>query len=215
MTKKIPSKRKYDSSRRKAQAQETQAQILSAAEELFIERGYAGTSIESIAQKTGVAPETVYSVFGNKRALLSRVVDMTVVGDGQPIPLLARSYIQDVAAERDQKRQIQMFAKRIQLIMSRVAPMFEVMRSAAKAEPEIAGILKKYLNGRMEGMNFFIECVTANGSLRKSIDKQMAVETIWTLTSAEVYNLLRVDRGWSSDEYEYWLAETLIRLLLP
>jgi len=215
MTKKIPSKRKYDSSRRKAQAQETQAQILSAAEELFIERGYTGTTIESIAQKTGVALETVYSIFGNKRALLSRVVDMTVVGDGQPIPLLARSYIQDVAAERDQTRQIQMFAKRIQLIMSRVAPMFEVMRSAAKTEPEIAGILKKYLNRRMEGMNFFIECVTANGSLRKSMDKQMAVETIWALTSAEVYNLLRVDRGWSSDEYEYWLAETLIRLLLP
>jgi len=215
MTKKIPSKRKYDSRRRKAQALETQAQILSAAEELFIERGYTGTSIESIAQKTGVAPETVYSVFGNKRALFSRVVDMTVVGDGQPIPLLARSYIQDVAAERDQTRQIQMFAKRIQLIMSRVAPMFEVMRSAAKTEPEIAGILKEYLNGRMEGMNFFIECVTASGRLRKSMDKQMAVETIWTLTSAEVYNLLRVDRDWSSDEYEYWLAETLIRLLLP
>jgi TetR/AcrR family transcriptional regulator, regulator of autoinduction and epiphytic fitness len=215
MNKKITIKRKYDSSRRKAQAIETQAQILRAAEELFVDRGYLGTSVESIAQKAGVAPETIYSIFGNKRRILSRLVDVSVVGDGEPIPLLVRSQIREVEFEKDQKRQIQMFAKRTQIIMSRVASLFEVMRNAAKTEPEINDLMKKYLDGRFQGMGYFIDCVMANGPLRNRLSKLTAVETTWSLTSAEVYNLFIVDRGWSGEEYEHWLAETLTRLLLP
>lgn len=215
MTKKNPAKRKYDSSRRKAQALETQTQILNAAREFFIERGYLGTSIESIAQKAKVAPETVYSIFGNKKSILTRVVDISVVGDENPIPLLVRSEIREIENEKDQSRQIQMFAKRIQLIMSRVAPMFEVMRSSAKTEPEIKTLIKGYLDARMQGMGYFIDCLRANGPLRKDLDKSTATETIWALTSAELYNLLIVDRGLSADEYEFWLTDTLTRLLLP
>lgn len=215
MTSKKSIKRRYDSSRRRAQAQETQTQILNVARELFVERGYPGTSIESIAQKAGVSLETVYSVFGNKKGILARVVDVSVVGDGDPIPLLVRSEIREIENEKDQNRQIQMFAKRIQLIMSRVAPMFEVLRSAAKIEPEIGVLLKNYLEGRSQGMGYFVDCLLANGLLRKNLAKATAIETLWTLTSAEVYTLLRVDRGWSAEEYEFWLGETLTRLLLP
>jgi AcrR family transcriptional regulator len=215
MVKQNPPKRSYDSRRRKAQALETQSQILEAAKNLFFDRGYPGTTIESIAKKAGVAPETIYSVFGNKRAILSHLVDISVVGDDNPIPLLARSYIQEIELEQNQHRQIQMFAKRIQIIMSNVAPLFEVMRSAAKKEPEIEALLKKYLDGRMRGMGHFIDCLSANGRLREDLSKQMAVETVWALTSAELYNLFIVDRSWPGEEYEAWLTTTLARLLLP
>ncbi len=215
MTKDISTKRKYNSSRRKAQSQETQAQIVEAARKLFIQRGYAGTSIESIAKEAGVAVETIYALFGNKRAILARSVDVAVVGDSGPIPLLVRAEIREIESETDQTRQIEMFAKRIQMIMSRVAPMFEVMRSAAKTEPKINALLKKYLDGRIQGMTYFADCLLANGPLRKGLSKQTAVETLWTLTSAEVYNLLIKDRGWMAEEYESWLSQTLTRLLLP
>jgi AcrR family transcriptional regulator len=215
MAKKNPIKRKYDSSRRKAQSLETQLQIVEVARRLFINRGYSGTSIESIAREAGVAPETIYSLFGNKRAVLSRVVDVSVVGDGEPIPLLVRSQIREVEFEKDQSRQIQMFASRIQMIMLRVAPLFEVMRNAAKTEPEIKNVLKNYLEGRLQGMGYFIDCLLANGPLRDNLSKLTATETLWAITSAEVYNLLTIDRGWSSEEYETWLANILTRLLLP
>lgn len=215
MVTKIPTKRKYNSSRRKAQAIETHTQILEAAQKLFINRGYGGTSIESIAQEAGVALETVYSVFGNKRTILSRVFGLSIGEDDNPIPLVARSYMKEVEAERNQNRQIQMFAKRIQIIMANLAPILEVMRSAAKTEPEIAGLLRKFLDGKFQGMGYFIDCIVANGPLRKELNRFTATETVWMLTSAEVYTLLVVDRGWSSEEYTTWLAETLIRLLLP
>jgi len=65
-------KRAYNSSRRKEQALQTRRQIVEAARSLFIARGYAGATIEAIAQEAGVAPETVYAAFGNKRAILAK-----------------------------------------------------------------------------------------------------------------------------------------------
>jgi AcrR family transcriptional regulator len=216
MPKKPPQKRKYDSSRRQAKALESQTQILDAARQLFVEKGYSGTTIESVAQQAGVAEETIYSAFGSKAVILSRVVGRTLAGtdDGNPVPPLVRASIQEIESERNQKRQIQLFAKRIRVIMSDAAPLVKVMRTAAKTEAEIDSLLRKYLDGRFQGMGFFIDCLLANGPLRKQLSKLSAVETVWTLTSAEVYSLLVMDRDWSNEEYEDWLSETLARLLL-
>lgn len=209
-------KRKYDSSRRKAQALGTHQQILESAEKLFSINGYSGTSIESIAQKANVAPETIYATFRNKKTILSKVIKVSILGDDDnPVPMMLREQIREVAEETNQKRQIQMFAKRIHLLMSRVAQLLEVMKSASKTEPEIKRLLKKYLDGRFQGMGFFIDCVMANGALRKKLDKLTATETVWLLTSAEVYNLLIIERGWSGEEYEMWLSQTLTEFLLP
>ena len=208
-------KRKYDSSSRQARALESRAQIIEAARELFIESGYTGVSMEAIARKAKASPETIYSVFKNKRSILARTMDLAAGTDGGPIPTILRSYIQEVTLERSQHRQIQMFAKRMRIFFSQVAPLVEVMRTAAKTEPEIETLLKKYLDDRLQGMGFFIDCLLANGPLRNGLSKSSAVETIWALASAEIYNLLVGDRGWSGEEYEIWLTETLDRLLLP
>jgi AcrR family transcriptional regulator len=217
MTKKISSKRKYDSSHRQAHALESQGHIVETAKQLFIEKGFSGTTIESIALKAEVAPETIYAVFKNKRTILSRAIGLSVGGngDGNPIPLVVRTYIQEIESERNQYKQIEMFAKRMQMFMSHIAPLVEVMRTAAKTEPEINRLLKKYLDERFQAMGHFVDCLLANGKLQNNLSKLSAVEMIWTLASAEVYNLLINDRGWSAEEYEIWLADTLKRLLLP
>ena len=208
-------KRKYDSSRRRTRALESQSQIVEAARELFIEKGYSGVTFEAISRKAKVSPEMIYSVFKNKRTILSRAMGLVVGTDGEPIPAMLRSYIQEVLSERNQHRQIQMFAKRMQIFFSHTAPLVEVMHAAAKTEPEINTLLRKYLDDRFQGMGFFIDCLLANGPLRSKVSKLSAVETIWTLASAEIYNLLVRDCGWSEEEYEVWLSEILNRLLLP
>jgi len=208
-------KRKYDASRRQAKALEVQANIIATARGLFIEKGYAGVTIETIARQAQVAPETIYGTFTNKRTILSRAVGLAVETEGGPVPALLSSYIREVASERDQHRQIQLFAQRMFLFFSQVAPLVEVMRTAAKTEPEINSLLKKYLDDRFQGMGFFIDCLLANGPLREGLSKLSAVETIWVLASAEIYNLLVGDRGWAGEEYEVWLSQSLARLLLP
>jgi TetR/AcrR family transcriptional regulator of autoinduction and epiphytic fitness len=207
-------KRRYDSSRRKQQARQTRRQILDAARQLFIERGYSGATIEAIAQAAGVATETVYASFGSKRAILSRLVEISVGGDERPIPLLERPGPQAVRREPDQPRQIQIFASQIAEIMTRVAPIFAVMNAAAKTEPEIAELLDRLLAERLGGMTYFISALSAQGGLRDGLDASTAAETVWALTSAEVFNLLTIQRSWSKEQYAAWLADSLTRLLL-
>lgn len=214
MPTKNPPKRKYDSSGRQSRATESHAQIIKAARELFIESGYSGVSIEAIARKAKASPETIYSVFKNKRTILARTMDLAADTGDSPIPIMLRSYIQEVTAERDQHKQIQMFASRMQMFFSQIAPLVEVLRDAAKTEPEIKKLLNKYLDDRYQGMGFFIDCLLANGPLRNRLSKLSATEALWALASAEIYNLLVIDRGWSEEEYKIWLIETLTRLLL-
>ena len=215
MTPKPRTKRVYDSSRRKQQALQTQRQIIEAARTLFIARGYSGATIEAIAQEAGVAPETVYAAFGSKRAILSRLFDVSLVGDDLPIPLLERSGPQAAMNETDQHRQIELFVEDIYNIMSRVAPLFEVMRGAAKTEPEIAEMLQNILRARVQGMKAFVHALMKNGPLRDGLTPNKAAETVWTLTSAEIFTLLRTDRHWSEQQHKQWLVDSLTRLLLP
>lgn len=210
-----PQKRRYNSARRQQQARKTQREILEAARRLFLEWGYTGTTIEAIATEAGVAVETVYAAFRNKRTILARLFDVSVVGDDEPVPLLERRGPQEVRQERDQRRQIELFARDIREIMGRVGALFEVMRFAAPAEPQIAALLKDVLGKRLQGMRVFVNALTSNGPLRARLDASRAVDEVWTLTSAEVYRLLTVDRGWSGDQYEDWLVDTLATLLLP
>lgn len=208
-------KRKYNSTRRQAQARETRRQILEAARGLFIEFGYAGTTIEAIAQGGNVAPETIFSSFGNKRTILARLMDISVGGDDQPISLMQRPGPQTVLRESDPARQLELFAADISGILARVAPMFAVVRMAAKTEPEIAELLAGLLEERLANMTQFVQSVASHSGLREGLDVVQAAETVWTLTSPEVYNLFTVDRGWSQAQYSRWLADALIRLLLP
>lgn len=208
-------KRSYNSTRRQAQARQTRQHIADAARKLFTERGYGGATIEAIAADAGVAAETVYAAFGSKRKVLAHLLDIAVGGDDAPIPVLERPEPLAAFREKDQRQQLRMMADGIAGAMGRAAPVFEIMRIAAKTEPDIANLLQHLSKERRQNMEIIIERIAANGSLREGIDIAQAADTLWTLTSAEVFLLLTVDRGWSRDQYVEWLADSLIRLLLP
>lgn len=215
MSKTKKTKRSYNSTRRQAQAQETRRQIITAAGRLFSEHGYAGATIDAIAQEAGVAPETIFATFGNKRTILARLIDVAVGGDDQSIPLLDRPGPQAVLQESDPVHQLQLFAQDIVTILERVAPLFEIMRVAAKTEPDIADLLKNLLSERLHNMTAVVHKVATHSSLRTDLNEAQAAEIVWTLTSPEVFTLLTIDRGWSKAQYSHWLGDSLVRLLLP
>jgi TetR/AcrR family transcriptional regulator, regulator of autoinduction and epiphytic fitness len=208
-------KRSYDSSRRKQSARQTRHQILEAARQLFITRGYAGASIDAIAEAAGVAVETVYAAFGNKRTILSGLIGVTLVGDDDPTPLLQRQSPQEALHEKSQARQLELFASDMAGIMERMAPLFEVMRVAAKTEAEIQTMFQRILAERVEGMKIFVRALLENGPLKEGLTLESAAETVWALSSGEVYTLLVKDRGWKAEKYQRWLARSLRELLLP
>jgi AcrR family transcriptional regulator len=214
MTNSNKPKRAYNSARRQAQAKQTRQVITEAARDLFIHRGYTGATIEAIAEKAGVAAETIYAVFGNKANILSHLLSISIGGDDTPTFILERPGPQATFQEKDQRQQLRMLARGITTIMERAAPVLEIMRIAAKTEPKIAKMLQQILHERWQNMEIVIQHVAANGPLRETLNTAQAADTLWTLTSAEIFLLLTVDRGWSSDQYSDWLADSLIRLLL-
>lgn len=208
-------KRKYNSTRRQAQARETRRQVIEAARQLFIEYGYAGATIDAIAQGAGVAPETVFATFGNKRTILAAVIDVAVGGDDQPVPLLQRPGPQAVLQQTEPAQLLRLFAADISDILERVAPMFAIMRVAAKTEPEIAELLKIRLEQRLRNLTAVAQRLAVQKALLEGLSAEQAADIIWTITSPEVFSLLTVDRGWSRERYTRWLGDTLTRLLLP
>ena len=209
------SKRRYTSIRRQAQAAETRRHIITAARKLFADRGYAGTTIEDIAREAGIAVQTIYTSFGSKRAILTRLAELTIENDEALAPKLIRLELEAEWRETSQRRQLESFAHEIGHLIDRVGPILEIMHTAAKTEPEIATFLRQLLENRLQHLNHLVGWMTANGPLREDLDLKVAAETVWVLTSAEVYRLLTIDRGWSRDQFERWLSGTLIRLLLP
>jgi TetR/AcrR family transcriptional regulator of autoinduction and epiphytic fitness len=215
MSKKAARSRRYDSTRRQEQARQTRRTITEAARRLFTGRGYAGATIGAIAQEAGVSEETIYATFGSKRAILAHLVDISVVGDDQPAPLLQRSFVHATEHEPDQRQQIRMFAGQMRAIMERMAPIFDIMRTAAKTEPDIAEMRAQILRERQHGMVHFVRAVAAHGPLREGLSIEEAADHVFALSSGEMFSVLTIDLGWSGDQYDTWLAGTLIATLLP
>lgn len=215
MTPRKSTKREYDSSRRQALANETRRRILDAARKLFMERGYAGATAELIAAEAGVAAQTIYAVFRNKKRLLISLMNVSpATGMEDHTPMPERAEVQAVAQEHDQRRQLQMFAKVVANNLDQVAVVSEIMTGAAKTEPDLDRVIQKLNRQRLEHMTLAVQQIAANGPFREKIDEANARDIVWTLTSVEVFLLLTRDRGWPKEKYAGWLADMLIRALI-
>ena len=216
MTTSTPRKRKYDSTRRKARAGETRLRILDAAHALLLERGYAGATMEAIAAKADVASETIYAVFKNKRRLVLHLLNvLSATPAEEKVPMPERAGPRLVSQERDQRRQLQMFARYVANNLQGVAVISEIMNIAARAERDMDSLMQRLSQQRWDHMGLLVRQVAANGPLKDGMDAAAATDLVWILTSPEVFLLTRRDRGWSKEKYIRWLADTLAQALLP
>ncbi len=201
-------KRKYDSTGRQARAAVTRRRVVDAAGELFVEQGYDGTSIRQIAERAEVSPETVYSAFGSKAALLARWVDVSVVGDDEPIPLADRAWVDQLRAEHDPDVRLALFAERGTEITRRAAPAMRVLRAAAQSDPEIAEQLDAGMRGRMADMELFVDLLIGDrGDVGH--ERREVVEWISAITGDELYTDLTERLGWTLDQYVRWIGSTI------
>ena len=123
--------------------------MLAAAARLFTERGFESATIAGIAEAADVSPETIYATFRNKRTLLAELVSSAVRG-GDDAPVLEQAGPRAVAAARDQREQLRLFAADIALRLERVGPLLEVLTTAARSDPELAELRAKIHGSRLE-----------------------------------------------------------------
>lgn len=209
----VKDKRKYSSAVREEQAARTRARILDAASKLFLERGYARTTMKDIAAQADVARDTVHAIFGSKAQVLTALIDLRLVPDGAVLNVTQRPDAQAIKDEADQRRQIELFAKFIAGISTELRPVFEVLRTASAVEPEMGKVFEEMDDFRLKNMQTYSTWIAARGPLR--VNTRQAGEIIWALASPDVARMLCDELGWTESQHARWLADTLIRTLLP
>src|SRR5260370_5527440 len=134
-------RRRSDATRRLEQAAQPRMDVLTAARELFPERGYAGTTINEIAIAAGGAVETIYRSFGSKAALFREVLEAAIAGGAEraAIPAEQRPAVRKMAEEPDPRRLLELHAATQPGIHARSGPYDRVLREAASADPGLAG----------------------------------------------------------------------------
>ncbi len=199
-------KRRYSSPLRAAQAGRTRAQVLAAATVCFEESGWAGTTVAAIAERAGVAVETVYSGFGSKKELLRHVIDVAVVGDSEPVPLAERAVFTRLA-EGARDARIDAGIEMLTDIHGRLAKVWRTVGEAAASDPEIDRWRVRWEEGRRVDTQRSIELI-----LGEPVD-DVTVDLLWGIFSHEFYAMLVFDRGLDRRRYVERVHEALIRLV--
>ncbi|HKE75931.1 MAG TPA: helix-turn-helix domain-containing protein [Acidimicrobiales bacterium] len=209
---KKPRKRAYSSAIREEQAATTRRRIVDAAGDLFVERGYGATSIKAVAEAAGVAPDTVYAVFGSKVRLLTALIDARLVPDADAANVMERPEAEAVRNQRDQRTMVRLFARDMAATLSRVGPVFEILRTAGAVEPAVAEVYREMNGYRLGNMERFVGWLASAGPLR--VSRKEAARTVWAVASPDVGRLLRIGGAWSEDQHARWLEDVLARTLL-
>lgn len=208
-------RRRYHSHRRTAAAAETRRAILAAARALFLERGYATTTMGAIAAGAGVAQDTVYAAVGAKPVLFRLLVESAISGTDEAVPAAERDYVRALVAEPDPRRKIAIYASAVRAIMERLAPLFGVLRDAAATHGELRALWEEIAERRARNMLAFARELEGAGGLREGVSAQEAADVVWAMNSPDFFLLLVRERRWDGERFERWLANSWVRLLLP
>ncbi len=200
-------KRAYHSPMRRRQTEETRHKLLEVSRTLFLQRGYAGTTTEAVAKEAGVSPRTVLAAFGSKRGILAELLSLNSFGE-QYQELLAQLRVEPNPFQR-----VHLVAQLTRQIYDISTPEFDLLRGAGAIAPELADFYREVEERHWSRQERFITFLETCGVLRADLSHAKATDELWVLTSFDLYRRLIIERGWSTEEYEAWLAQTLIQQL--
>jgi len=197
---------------RRERSRRTRARVVDAATSLFVADGYLATTVEAVADRAGVAVQTVYYVFGTKRNLLAAVLDTSVVGDDEPVALLERPWFDAVATAPDRRSAIEHMVREIVVVLARTAPVYEVVQRAS-ADPDVGALLLDSRSRRRTDERKLVDVLAAAGHLRAGLDVDTAADIVYGLLNEEVFLLLTVDCGWSTGRFRDWVGGLVLQQL--
>lgn len=193
--------------RREQRARATRDRIVRAATDLFLERGYAATTVEAIAGTAGVGVATVYQAFGTKAAIVARALDVAIAGDDEPRPLLERDWVAAARAEPDPHRRLAAVIEGGFDVAFRSAPMKEVLRDAAATEPALRDLLERDEAQRLVTHRELLAIVLGE----PPTDAQLAA--FFLLANSASYQAASARFGWDPTTWKGWLRDLLARHL--
>jgi AcrR family transcriptional regulator len=193
---------------------ETRRRILDAAQDLFLARGYGATTIEAIAEAAGVSVPTVYVRFENKRFLLQALLDRTIAGDDDPVPMLDRAWMQDALAQRDAAELLRRIVRESRRIHERTVGLVIAVRAAAGTDADLQGLWDTLREQRHAVCSAIARTLRRRGH-DGALSLRQATDVLDVALSPDVYQMLVVERGWTPREWEQWTTKVLVDQLGP
>lgn len=194
-------KRRYSSENRDAQAAKTRSQILQAAKELFSFEGFDRVTINMLAEAAGVSMPTIYAVFKSKRGVLQSLID-------EALPKKQfESLVKEAMEAKSLENHLRASAKIARHIYDAEKELMVILCGASVVAPEIKELEQEREQRRYKRQGDGLKSWIKGPAL------QNARDTLWALTGRDIYRLMVLERGWSSDKYEKWLAELLVTTL--
>lgn len=207
-------KRRYDSTRRRDQAAATRRAILDAAQRLFEDRGYAGTSMADVAGEAGVALKTVYLAFETKSGLMRAVWHRALRGDEGDAPVGERAWYRAVLEEPDARRQLAATVENGVTVKRRAGAIMRAIQAAAVSDPDVGALWGRIQTDFRANQREIVASIARKRALRRGLDVEAAADVLWTLNHPTVYWLLVGERGWTDERYGEWLEGALREQLL-
>ena len=190
------------------------AAVVRAARELFLERGYGATTIDAISDRADVPHATVYRLFSSKLGILKALLDVSITGDDEDVPMAERPQVRALGDIADPRAQLAGFVALVVQVNRRVAPLYRILVSAAGTDPDAAILLDELAGQRQRGQRMIAGSLAKAGALRDGLRERDAADLVHALLSPELYQLLVVDRGWKPERYEAWLGRVVAEELL-
>jgi AcrR family transcriptional regulator len=203
-----PTKRSYNSLVRKRQAGDTRRRIVDATLRLLRTDGYDGMTIEAIAQRAQVSAQTVYAIFKSKTGILIELLDQSTFGEDYD------AAVQRAMSANDPETRLRLAAPIARQIHDAQSATFDLLRGAGVVAPELAKLELQREHLRYERQERMIISLREAGRLRPELTFGAARDIFWMMTGRDVYRMLVRERGWSSQKYQEWLADTLVSSLL-
>lgn len=206
-------RRRYDSSGRKAAAAGNRQRILDVARTRFLAEGYRATTVTAISRDAAVAVDTVYASVGTKPELFRELVESALSGGPVAVPGRERDYALRVRAAPTLSDKLAVYAAAVTTIQARLAPLFLVLREAAAGEQDLAEVWRTVTERRARNMRELAADLATTGALRADLSVDEVADVIWTMNSSEYYALMVLDRGWTPERFQAWLHDAWMRLL--
>lgn len=199
---------------RKERAARTRRAIIRAATEEFRASGYHGATMPAIAERAGVAVQTVYFVFHTKPALLTAAIDGAVMGEDNGIPPELTTWWKEGTTTTDGRRAIELFVTNVAEMSTRAAVLNRVALAASSTDPEVVDLIAHHESLRERGFRSYVDTLAERGLLRHGLDPAEATDVLLTLAGSDVFLNFTEDRGWTVRRYVDWTTAALCTLLL-
>jgi len=201
-------KRVYASDLRSQAAEVTKTRVLNAAKTMFVRHGIDRVTIAQIAERAGVATSTVYALYKSKEGILRGLMTAALFG----------SRFQEAQAKlagvTDPVRLVALSAQVARAIYEGESAELGLMRGASAFSPALRKMEQEFENLRFTMQEARVKLLFAQSKQRSGLALDEARQILWMYTSREVYRMLVHEAGWSPDQYQRWLSETLVNALV-